>query len=203
MKKTLLAMILLFPLVLQAEVLDRIAATVNTEVITESELNYSMALDQRLGNIDNDQGSLKERTLDGLVTRKLLVQEAHRLKFVEISDQERSAAIRTLIDRFASEKEFNDFLAASDITRKELSRMLGEQLLVERFVKKKVGLFVRVSRDEAHTYFKENAAKFRNRRFQDVQKKILARLTEQEIGRQLDQYLEELRGRADIRISAY
>ena len=33
------------------------------------------------------------------------------------------------------------------MTRKELARMLGEQLLAERFVEKKVGLYVRVSRE--------------------------------------------------------
>ena len=88
------------------------------------------------------------------------------------------------------------------MTRKELAHMLGEQLLAERFVEKKVGLFVRVTREEAESYFNEHAAEFKDKRFQDVQKMISALLTEKKMGLQLTQYLAELRGRANIRVSA-
>lgn len=202
MKTTLLIIIFLFPFALQAELVDRIVATVNTEVITASELNCSIALNLRLGNTGKDRSALEAETLDGLVSRRLLVQEARRLRFVEVSEQELSAEVEKVAKRFASDKEFSDFLTGLDMTAQELARMLGEQLLVERFVEKKVGLFVRVGREEAQTYFNEHAAEFKNRRFQDVQKTIIALLTERKIGQQLDQYLMELRGRADIRIIA-
>jgi hypothetical protein len=199
---TLLVILLLFPFALQAELVDRIVATVNTEVITASELNSAVALNQRLGNADKDRTALEATTLGGLINRRLLVQEAHRLKFVEVSEQELSAEVENVAKRFTSDKEFSDFLAGLDMTRQDLARMLGEQLLVERFVGKKVGLFVRVSREEAESYFNEHAAEFKDKRFQDVQKMVLAVLTEQKMGLQLAQYLAELRGRADIRISA-
>ena len=196
----LLVIVLLFPFALQAELVDRIVATVNTEVITASELRCAVALNLRLGKADKDRNTLEADTLDGLINRRLLVQEAHRLKFVEISDQERSAQVESVAKRFASDKEFSDFLAGLDMTREELAHMLGEQLLAERFVEKKVGLFVRVGRDEEQSYFDQHTAEFKNRRFQDVQKTILALLTERKIGQQLDQYVAELRSRADIRI---
>jgi hypothetical protein len=202
MLTTLLVIFLLFPFVLQAELVDRIVATINTEVITASDLSCAVALNQRLGNADKDRTALEATTLEGLINRRLLAQEAHRLKFVEVSEQELSAEVENVAKRFTSDKEFSDFLAGLDMTRQDLARMLGEQLLVERFVGKKVGLFVRVSREEAESYFNEHAAEFKDKRFQDVQKMILALLTEQRMGLQLTQYLAELRGRADIRISA-
>ena len=198
----LLVIALLFPFTLQAELVDRIVATVNTDVITASELSAAVALNQRLGNADKDRTALEATTLEGLINRRLLVQEAHRLKFVEVSEQDISAEVDNVVKRFASEKEFSDFLAGLDMTRQELARMLGEQLLAERFVEKKVGLFVRVSREEEESYFNGHAAEFKDKRFPDVQKMILALLTEQKMGLQLAQYLAELRGRADIRISA-
>jgi hypothetical protein len=199
---TLLVAVLLFPFALQAELVDRIVATINTEVITASELSCAVALNQRLGNADKDRIALEATTLEGLVNRRLLVQEAHRLKFVEVSEQELSAEVENVAKRFASDREFSDFLAGLDMTRQDLARMLGEQLLVERFVEKKVGLFVRMSREEAESYFNEHASEFKDKRFPDVQKMILALLTEKKMGLQLAQYLAELRGRADIRISA-
>jgi len=199
---TLLVIILMFPFALQAELVDRIVATVNTEVITASELSCAVALNQRLGNADKDRLALEATTLDGLINRRLLVQEAHRLKFVEVTEQELSAEVENVAKRFSSDKEFGDFLAALDMTRQDLARMLGEQLLVERFVEKKVGLFVRVTREEAESYFNEHAAEFKDKRFQDVQKMISALLMEKKMGLQLAQYLAELRGRANIRVSA-
>jgi len=199
---TLLVIILMFPFALQAELVDRIVATVNTEVITASELSCAVALNQRLGNADKDRLALEATTLDGLINRRLLVQEAHRLKFVEVTEQELSAEVEHVAKRFSSDKEFGDFLAALDMTRQDLARMLGEQLLVERFVEKKVGLFVRVTREEAESYFNEHAAEFKDKRFQDDQKMISALLMEKKMGLQLAQYLAELRGRANIRVSA-
>lgn len=199
---TLLVIVLLFPFAVQAELVDRIVATVNIEVITASELSCAVAINLRLGNADKDRMALEATTLGGLINRRLLVQEAHRLAFVEVSEQELNAEVERFAKRFASDKEFSDFLAGLDMTRQELARMLGEQLLVERFVEKKVGLFVRVSRGEAQNYFNEHAAEFKDKRFQDVQKMILALLTDQKLGLQLDQYLAELRGKADIRIIA-
>lgn len=198
----LLVIVLLFPFALQAELVDRIVATVNTEVITASELSSAVALNQRLGNADKDRLALEATTLEGLINRRLLVQEAHRLKFVEVSEQEINAEVENIVKRFASDKEFSDFLAGLDMTRKELAHMLGEQLLAERFVGKKVGLYVRVSREEAENYFNGHAAEFKDKLFPDVQKTIVALLTEQKMGLQLVQYLVELRGRADIRINA-
>jgi hypothetical protein len=199
---TLFVYFLLYPLALQAELVDRIVATVNTEVITASELNCAVALNQRLGNADSDRIALEASTLEGLINRRLLVQEAHRLKFVEVSEQELSSEVENVAKRFSSDKEFSDFLAGLDMTRQELARMLGEQLLAERFVGKKVGLFVRVGREEAENYFNAHAAEFKDKRFQDVQKTIVALLTEQKMGLQLAQYLAELRARAHIRMSA-
>lgn len=200
LQTTLLLLVLLLPFALQAELVDRIVATVNTEVITASELSCAVALNQRLGNADKDRTAMEATTLDGLINRRLLVQEAHRLKFVEVSEQERSAEVENVAKRFASDKEFSDFLAALDMTRQDLARMLGEQLLVERFVEKKVGIFVRVSRDEAQSYFEEHAAEYKDKRFQDFQKTIIALLTDRKIEKQLIQYVAELRSKADVRV---
>lgn len=184
-----------------AELVDRIIAAVNHEVITSSDLAHAAALNRWLGSAKEDRNTLETKTLEGLITRCLLVQEARRLRFVEITDQEISTESDNLKKRFGSDKAFADFLSEQNMTGQEFSRMLGEQLLVERFVEKKVGLFVRVSNEQALAYFEQHADEYKNRRFQDVQKDIYALLTENKMSRQLDQYIAELRSKADIRIN--
>ena len=185
----------------RAEPVDRIAATVNNEVITGSELAYTAALNMQLGNDKRDRRTVEAETLAGLINRRLLVQEARRLRFVEVTEQDISAESDKIRKRFGSDKALADFLANQDMTAQEFNRMLGEQLLVERFVGEKVALFVRVSREEAQAYFDEHPAEFTGKRFPDVQKNIFSFLTDRKVGQQLDQYVTELRNKADIRIN--
>ncbi|MCK9419879.1 MAG: SurA N-terminal domain-containing protein [Nitrospirae bacterium] len=192
--------ILMLSSAVRAELVDRIVAAVNTEVITASDLAQAVALNMRLGGTHEDRKTLESDTLEGLITRRLLVQEARRLRFVEVSDDDIKAENDKLRKLFSSDKDFADFLAEQNMTEQELGRMLGERLLVERFVGKKVGLFVRVSREEAQRYFEEHTAEYKDKRFQDIQKTIVALLTDRKIEKQLNQYVAELRSKADLRI---
>jgi len=190
-------LLLSVPAVVHAELLDRVVAAVNNEMITLSELNQAVGFNVAFGGKNGEK--LRSETLEGLINRKLLVQEAYRLKFVEVSDQDVNGEVEKLKKRLGSDQAFSDFLAKLDMTGDQLASMLGERLLVERFVEKKIGLFVRVSRDEAQDYYNKHAAAFKGRQFQDVQKPLTAMLSEQRLGQQTAQYLAELRGRADIR----
>jgi SurA-like N-terminal domain len=192
-------LVLALPCVGQAELLDRVVASVNNDVITLSELNRAVAFNVAVGGTDDDK--LRAETLEGLINRHLLLQEAYRLKFVEVTDQDVNTELEKLKKRLGSDKAFADFLARLDITREELGRMLGRRLLVERFVEKKIGLFVRVSREEVQAYFDGHPVEFKGKRFTEMQKPITALLSEQKLEQQTAQYLADLKSRADIRIN--
>jgi SurA N-terminal domain len=183
----------------RAELVDRIVASVNNEVITLSELERAVRFNVALGGKNEDK--LRTETLEGLINRHLLIQEAYRLKFVEVSNQDINAEIEKLKMRLGSDNAFADFLARLDITREQLGRMLGERLLVEKFIEKKIGLYVHVSRDEARDYFNNHPAEFKDKRFEEVQKVVTAMLTGQKLEQQAAQYLAELRSKANIRLN--
>jgi peptidyl-prolyl cis-trans isomerase SurA len=199
---TLVAILLLvLPCAAQAELIDRIVAAVNYEVITWSDLEQAVRFNSALSGGSRDREKLWTETREGLINRQLLIQEAGRLRFVEVSAQDISAEDEKLRKRFGSDKEFSDFLAGLDMTREQLDRMLGERLIAERFVEKKIGIFVRVSRDEAQSYYDAHPSMFKGKRFQDVQREITALLYEHKFGQQVKQYLAELRSKADVRIN--
>jgi hypothetical protein len=180
-----------------AELVDRIVASVNNEVITFGELEQAVGFNVALGG--KREGNLKAETLEGLINRRLLIQEAYRLKFVEVSAQDIGAEIEKLKKRLGTDNAFADFLARLDMTQEQLGLLLGERLLVERFVEKKIGLYVRVSRDEAQDYFNKHPAAFKEKQFPEVQKAITAMLTDLKLEQQVTQYLGELKSKADIR----
>lgn len=182
----------------RAELIDRVVAAVNNDVITLSELRQTVAFNAALGgNAGNER--VEAETLQGIINRRLLLQEAYRLKVAEVSDQEVAAEVSRLRKRLGTDAAFQDLLARTDMNEQQLARILGERLLVERFVEKKIGLFARVSRDDAQSYYKEHANEFKGRRFSEVQKQIVEYLSAQKVNQQLDQYIEELRNRAVIR----
>lgn len=199
---SMLLCLLLIPISTHAELVDHIVAAVNYEIITASELSQTVALNAHISEDKRNRETIEAETLEGLITRRLLVQEARRLRFVEITDQEISAESDTLQKRFGFDKTIKTFLEEQNMTMQELSRMLGEKLLVGRFIEKKVGLFIRVSRDEAQSYFDTHAAEYKGKRFQDEQKAIFSLLMDQKVGQQLERYVAELRTKADIRINA-
>jgi len=182
-----------------AELVDRIVASVNRDAITLSELNQAVGFNRELGGGAGE--TVREETLQGLINRQLLLQEAARLKFVDISPQEVSGEVEKLKSRLGSDRAFEEFLSKLDMTQEQLSRMLAERLLVERFVEKKIALFVRVNRDEAEQYFSRNPDRFKGKQFLEVQKVIIAGLQARKVDEQLDRYVTELRSRADIRIN--
>lgn len=183
-----------------AELMDRVVASVNNDVIALSDLRRAVAFNQALGARGSGR-KLAVEVLEGLINRSLLRQEAARLRFVEVTDEEASAETARLRARLGSEEAYRDLLDRTGVTEEQLRRMLGERLLVERFVERKIGLYARVSRDEAEAYFRDHPEEFKNKRFSEVQKEITSLLSGQMVGQQVDLYLADLRGRADIRIN--
>ncbi len=182
-----------------AELVDRIVASVNHDVITLSELNQAVAFNTALGGEGGD--AVREETLQGIINRRLLLQEAARLKFVDVSPEEVDGEMEKLRTRLGSDRALDEFLVRVDISREQLRRMLTERLVVSRFIEKKIGLFVRVSRDEVEEYFNSNPDRFKGKKFSDVQKLLSAGLQARKVDEQLDHYLTELRSKADIRVN--
>ncbi len=183
-----------------AELIDRVVAAVNNEVITLSELRQAVAFNAALSGKGNGS-QLEQETREGLITGRLLLQETYRLKFAEVSEQDIAAEVGRLRQRLGSADAYRTFLAKTGLTEERLGRMLGDRLLIERFVEKKIGLFARVSRDEAQSYFQDHPQEFKDKRFAQVQKSITALLSEQKISQQLDQYVADLRDRAVLRLN--
>ena len=195
-----LVLLLLQPAHAPAELIERVLAAVNYEVITLSDLQQAMAFNAALGGKAGG-GQTASETLEGLVNRKLIVQEAARVKFEEVPDQDAAGELATLRRHLGTDDAFRELLAGMHASEEQLRRMLRERLVVERFLEKKIGLFARATREEAHEYYAGHPQEFTGRSFPEVQKELTTVLSKQKAGQQLDQFIGELRNRADIRMN--
>ncbi len=198
---TLVVAFFLFPAAAYAERIDHIVAAVNNEVITSLDLEQAVSINEALSGPAPDRDRLMKETRDGLVNRQLLLQEARRLKFVELSGQDIPAQVEAFKKRLGSPEAFAAFLSHARLTGRDLERMLGDRLLVERFIEKKIGLYIRIGREEAQRYFDSHAEQYRGKTFPEAQKQIVSFLTDQVLGKQVEQYLADLRSAAAIRIN--
>src|SRR5678816_3625652 len=109
--------------------IDRVLATVNGEVVTESDVRWELALDPDVQPLDlsvENRRSMLERIID----QRILVQEATKVPQIPPTDAEIQSYIRTsLVERFGSQEAFRarirkvglDFATLREIVTRRLS----------------------------------------------------------------------------------
>lgn len=144
-------------LIVQAEVVDYIVATVNKEPITFSMLHDFM-------DAIWIESSLRPKNLDDalqyLINHKLKLQEA-RKRGIFVSEEELSKRIAMIAEQFPSPKEFNEVLEKK-ITREDLQAYVIEDIMVQHMVERTFGLFIKNSdiEGDAIVFFEQNREKF-------------------------------------------
>lgn len=196
-------MLFVFPCSGYSEFIDRIVAAVNNEIITKRDLNQALAFNEAVSGQSRDKVVAEAETLEGLINRRLLVQEAVRFGFAWPAEKDIAMELEAVKRRLGSEKAVSAMLSKAGMTEAQLRHMLAERLFVERFLEKRITIFVRVGREEALAYYQSHPREFNGRRFSEAYRDIVAVISAQKQERQIEQYLAELRAKANIRMNTY
>ena len=118
------------------QMLDRIIAVVDKEIITESELNDRVSLLAMQNRLDPSSPELKRQVLDGMVTEKLILAQA-RIDSIEVTDAEVTQALDQQIQNFirqvGSEARVEQMYGKSvNRIRVEYRDEVRQQLLVQK-----------------------------------------------------------------------
>ena len=150
------------------DMVDRIVAVVNDEIISLYELdqafrpilskikasNYPAAQEQQL------IGQVRRRVLDQLIDQKLTDQELKRFD-VTVSDQELDFSIERLKEsQTLSDEQFEQALAAENMTMQEFREKTRAQLLRVKLVNLEIKSKIVITRDEIEAYYKSNTKEF-------------------------------------------
>ncbi|MFN0168996.1 MAG: hypothetical protein ACKV22_21430 [Bryobacteraceae bacterium] len=205
MRTIRLAVLLLVAAAAGAEIIDRIAITVGSNVITESELRQAVRLRQFLNGepidfrafILRDAG---ERLVDQLLIRKENENSRYGAPPAESVQEARKQVIDQLFK--GDPKAFAEALAAYGLTEEVLSAHLTWQLTVVRFVSVRFGTGIQTRPEEAQAYFeKEIAPKLpagASRNPDDYRGRIEETLNQQRANEHADEWLRETRRRTVI-----
>ena len=149
-----------------AIVLDRIAAVVNEEIILDSEVNQNALQTARaeLGDVDfsSPEGQRKfeqhrRKTLESLVERVLIMQQAREMK-VDVTDEEVKSAVESVrTQNNLTPEQFQEALKQQGISSlEEYKKSLHKQLVQMRVINQAVRSKISIGDDEVRALYAQN-----------------------------------------------
>lgn len=171
MKKLPLTLITLMTILIaapvsRAEIVERVVAVVNDEVITQSELDFFLRpFYEQFQNTYKGEELLFKLTearrnlLNQLIEDKLVYQEAKR-KEIQVNEQEIDEEVNNFKKRFKSEGDFTRLTTAQGMTLTKLRERYRQQIASRRIHFIEVRSRVLVSPKEIEDYYQENISQF-------------------------------------------
>jgi peptidyl-prolyl cis-trans isomerase SurA len=151
-----------------AEVVDRIVAVVNDDIITLFELNlsfkpYADKIRERGYPLDQESKMLFktwEDILNQLIEQKITDQEIKRFK-ISISEKEIDQTIERIKEaNYYTEEDLRAALARDGLTMEEYRKQVKEQILRKRLVNIKVTSKIVITEEDIKSYYETHKDKY-------------------------------------------
>ncbi len=156
----LLVLLVFVPCLSQAEVIDRVVAVVNDDLITLSELNSEGALhfDKIRQQVPPEQraealATARKEILSSLIERKLIAQRAAK-RDITLSDEEVDMQyFHVLEQNNLSEEQFKTELAKAGITPSMYKENLRSQMIRQRLIGVEIRSKVVITNEQIEEYY--------------------------------------------------
>ena len=183
---------LLVPAYAAAEVVERILAVVNDELVLLTDLERNRAFCPGPASITPLVAAVAADGaypgLQALINKRLVVSEARRLNISVPADVMVEERRQALIDRLGGVRPLTSMMAAHGVDQDDLLAMLREHLLIRRFLEVRIFPFIRMapSRGNSPVAMSQSTV--------DTMRKARA-------SQRLERYLSRLREKATIEIN--
>lgn len=149
---------LLAPRAARAEVVDRIAAVVGNEIITERDLSRVAASGPKATALG--QGARQE-TLDRMIDEKLLGQIIAKSK-IEVSDDDMARAIANVLhqNRMSIDQLKNE-VAAKGMSYEEYKKQIEREIRRIKFINQVIGPQVKITDADLRDHYQRHQERFR------------------------------------------
>ena len=143
-----------------AEVVDRIVAEVNDEIITMSELegaSKSIEAQSGIKPTGKESKEIERNMLESLIDKKLAKAEAKR-RGITVDDKEMASVLTNFRKKnnLQNDEAFNQALGKAGLSLKELKQNLTDQIIQDRLITIAVGAKTMVSDAEVRRVYEEH-----------------------------------------------
>jgi FKBP-type peptidyl-prolyl cis-trans isomerase (trigger factor) len=189
---------------------SNVAIKVNDEIVKQSELQER--IDRSLQRMKQQYGSrikdskkmemlrkrIRKQVIDDMVAQLLLKTNAIKSN-ISVSTKEVQTQLKSQQKRFGSEERFQTALKQQNMTLDEYRQKIQEQILVEKFVSRKIGS-ITVSDQEAREYFSQNKKRFRTESFEEVKNRVKKFLKQRKQQEKREELIDSLREESEVDI---
>jgi hypothetical protein len=187
-----------------AQVVDRMLATVNGELITESDVCWELALDPDLQPLELSIEN-KRLMLERIIDQRILGQEAAKIPQNDpTDDQIRDYRNHELVARFGSQAALLARTRAVGLDAATLREIIARRLVLLKYIDFRFRSFVLVQPDEIERHYRDVALpRMKNRggnirSLDEMRAEIEKVLSDEKINAELDRFLDEARDKAQI-----
>lgn len=197
---------------LAQEIVDKTVATVSdgtrTELITYSDLLWQLAL-QPNAPINPPNSEDLNRVLQLVINQRLFALEAQRLPQAEPNEDEINAEIRRVIANFPSTAEFVkrlNLVGFKSIEDDNFQKIMEQRVAIEKYLDFRFRSFVVITPEDEDKFYRNTfVPEFRRQNpgslvppIDEVRARINGILAEEKISRDIEQFLDDSKRRAEI-----
>lgn len=189
-----------------AEIVDRIAVSVGSHVITETDLDREIRITALLNGEKPDfSPANKRQTADRMVDQRLVRSELEASRYLLPTPADADAALQEEKRTFPDEAAYRRALAGYDVREEDLKARLLWQLILVRFIGLRFRPGIQIGDEEIRTYFNEHlravaaqAHPGKTPSVDEYRDSIEQTLIGQAANQQVEQWLKEARRRTRI-----
>jgi parvulin-like peptidyl-prolyl isomerase len=195
MRNALLLAMLVTPAL--ATIVDRVAITVGSQVITASEIDQRIRLTAfENGEQPDFSPASRKQAAQRLIDEKLVEHEMTIGRYPGMQD-DRKPALLAAYEKDGGPAKLDAALARRGLTRNDLMNDLARQQNLLTFLNLRFRPAVQVSEQQIQRYYREHFAQT-NAPLNEVRSAIEQKLTDERADAELDQWLKRQRERAGI-----
>ena len=195
----------IYPAAHAQSVVDQIVTLVNGQIITRSDLLWSIALDPEAPSPAGPVSSeILRQKLDTMIDQRLVQQEAARMPTADVTEAEVNKARAELVARFPSQAEFRTRVEAVGLTSEEVDQLIRQRILINKYIDFRFRSFVFISDEDIKNYYDQKLAPDIRKQGQvppaidEVRDRIVDVLKQQRISEEIDNFLKDARAQAEI-----
>jgi hypothetical protein len=203
------ALILLLPTASRqspAATVDRIAALVDRQVLTVSEITQMAQIRFFPRKERQNDDDYRHDILEALIAQALRFRDVERFGAEDIAKDSIEARLRDIERRFPSPADFAAAVQHAELTPDEVGALVKRQLQVEAYIQERFAPMIFVSSEEIENYYRGTWSQQRRERglpipaLSEVQEEIRALLKSTRLQKEVEKWTSQLRSRANVDI---
>jgi hypothetical protein len=206
MRKWLALLLLALPAA--AVTVDRIAAVIDQQVLTVSEVAQLVEI-RFFPRTSESEDDHRRDVLDALIAQALRFRDVERFGAQDIARDAIEARIVEIRGRFASEAEFLAALGRAELSIEEVQALVKRQLQVEAYIQERFAPLVFVSAEDIEEYYRGPWTTQRRERglavppLAQVREEVRLAVRASRVQQEIERWTGQLRERANVDVYAW